>query len=68
MLSKLFTVQGITAILTAAATLLALFGQNALSTWFSDPGTVQTILGILAVFGVGAQSVMPAVTDDTKKE
>lgn len=67
-MSKLFTAQGITAILTAIATVLALFGKDQLSAFFTDPGTVQTILGIAAIFGIGGQALLPAVTDDTKKE
>ena len=66
-MSKLLTPAGITAVLTAIATILALFGKDQIANFFQDPGTIQTILGIAAIFGIGAGAVLPSVNDDSKK-
>lgn len=66
-MSKLFTVQGITAMLTIASMIAALFGKSTLAAWFSNPETVQTILGIASLFGIGAQALLPPVSDGSTK-
>lgn len=63
---NLFTPQGITALLTILSMIAALFGKSALAEWFSDTETVQTVLGILGLLGIGAQALLPPVADTTK--
>lgn len=65
-MSKLLTPAGITAALTIISMVAALFGKAQLAAFFNDTETVQTILGIAALFGIGAQALMPSVTEEKK--
>lgn len=63
---NLLTPQGITALLTILSMIAALFGRSQLAGFFSDPDTVQTVLGIAALFGIGLQAVLPPVVEPPK--